>query len=281
MQLQLYTMEFSIHPKIPADYGPKADSSETIIKWNEDNQSVSKYLTSYHVLVPLFVFFVSLLGISYFLFASSQAYHDKVEKLIYAQTAEGWELKTYMCIIMVISTFISLYVLGMDFAALCFRHLRIKDAFKAWFNDSYPLQHLYHNISSGLLALDALMSLLLSGTLILMFSYNCCPPCCGIKGKKAGKTEGERAGETEGERAGIETEGERAGETEGERAAETEGERAGETEGERAVETERERTGETEGERAGETEGETAGETEGETAGETEGEIAGGGRSWE
>ena len=168
-------MDFSIHPKIPRDYSPKADSSDTIRKWNNDNKEVSRYLTSYQIVVPVFVFTFSIVAISFFLFANSQSYHDNVKEFIDSKTAAGWELRTNMYILMAVSCTISGYIFGIDMAAIGFRNQHEIVREFEWFNDDYdslsPLDLLYH-LTTGLSAVDGMVFGLCLVTLIVMGIHN-------------------------------------------------------------------------------------------------------------
>ena len=181
-------MDFSIYPKIPSDYFPKADNSTTIEAWNDRNSQVSDYLTSYQIIVPLVVLFFSIVAISYFLFSNSQAYHDTVKELIDSKTAAGWELRTNMYIVMAISFTFSGYVFCMDIAAAVFRAYKTRPEFQ-WFSDDHcfgsPLDQLYH-LTTGLMVVDILLFILCSITLIVTGVYNWCKigennqgSCCG------------------------------------------------------------------------------------------------------
>ena len=163
-------MDFSIYPKIPSDYFPKADNSTTIEAWNDRNTQVSVYLTSYQIIVPLVVLFFSIVAISYFLFSNSQAYHDTVKELIDSKTAAGWELRTNMYIVMAISFTFSGYVFCMDIAAAVFREHKTRPEFQ-WFSGDHgsgsPLDQLY-NLTIGLSVVDGVLLGLCSATLIFM-----------------------------------------------------------------------------------------------------------------
>ena len=165
-------MYFSIYPRIPSSYSPKAENSTTIEAWNIENKKVSRYLTSYQFVVPLFVAVISIVAISFFLFSNSQAYHDTVKELIDSKTAAGWELRTNMYILMAISVIISGYIFGMDMAAVGFRNQHKTKREFEWFHDNYdtrsPLDQLYH-LTTGLSVMDALIFFL---CLIVLSVYN-------------------------------------------------------------------------------------------------------------
>ena len=161
-------MDYSITPKIPTDYDPKADSAETIKTWNKKTtQSVSRYLVSYQSVVPLITLGVTGLMVTIWLFAKPHVYHATVKKLIYHKNFQGWEMRTHMYILMTMSVVFSIYVVSMDGLAITSRN-RLPNEMKKWFHHISNLS----NIAIWIIVLDAIVlgASLLAG--VVLYSYN-------------------------------------------------------------------------------------------------------------
>ena len=189
LQLKLYTMHFSINPKIPDDYNPKAENASTIYEWNNKHKKISRYLMSWKVIAPLFVFIAMSVGISYFLFAKPHAHHDKVKESIADESERGWVIRTNMYIVMALSIVFSIYVVGMDITAIVNKK-NIQKEFREWYRKhgrSSPLDELY-NLVTAILVVDlvALIVPLLYVLVLLMTGCILCF-CC----KKQNENKGE------------------------------------------------------------------------------------------